>query len=217
MDQNEAATVQDLCTVARRQMVFFELCPSDDWSSDAFNEKSTTLSENLVSALTKLTQKQDEIKQHQTEMSNRINTFSSKHVCNQNYNNDNNQNRNFNYRGNNRYNNEEEYIPREDIEEEETSIEETTEEEVDMPTTEGTMATTTITEVTKTTMVTTTNSYNSHLMMDISKRPVTRKMYVTTVDTQITTPKIVFNVNQHIETSKFRIKQHQKTSRATPV
>ena len=105
LDQNEAATVQDLCTVARRQMVFFELCPSDDWSRDAFNEVSTTLSENLVSALTKLTQQQDEIKQHQTEMSNRINTFSCQNIGNQNYNNDNNQNRNSNYRGNNRYNN----------------------------------------------------------------------------------------------------------------
>ena len=45
LDQNEAATVQDLCTVARRQMVVFELCPSDDWSRDAFNEVSSSLSE----------------------------------------------------------------------------------------------------------------------------------------------------------------------------
>ena len=59
--QNETATAQDLCTTARRQMVFFELCPSDDWSRDAFNEVSSSLSETLVGAVTKLTQ-QDELK-----------------------------------------------------------------------------------------------------------------------------------------------------------
>ena len=75
LDQNEAATVQDLCTVARRQMVFFELCPIDDWTRDAFNEVSSTLSENLVGALTKLTQQQHELKQQQTDLSNRINSL----------------------------------------------------------------------------------------------------------------------------------------------
>ena len=34
LDQNEAATVQDLCTVAKRQMFFFEICPSDDCTRD---------------------------------------------------------------------------------------------------------------------------------------------------------------------------------------
>ena len=65
LDQNETATVQDLFTVARRQVVFFELCPSDDWSRDAFNEVSSSLSDNLVGALTKLTQQQEELKQQQ--------------------------------------------------------------------------------------------------------------------------------------------------------
>ena len=74
MDQNEAATVQDLYTVARLQMVFFELCPNDDWTKYAFNEVISTLSENLVGALTKLTQQQDELKQQQTDLSNRINS-----------------------------------------------------------------------------------------------------------------------------------------------
>ena len=75
LDQNDAATVQDLCTVARRQMVFFELCPSDDWSRDAFNEVSSSLSENWVGALTKITQQQDELKQQQNDFSNRISTL----------------------------------------------------------------------------------------------------------------------------------------------
>ena len=54
--------MQDLCTVARRQMVFFDLCPNDDWRRDPINEVSSTLSEILVVALTKLIQ-QDELKQ----------------------------------------------------------------------------------------------------------------------------------------------------------
>ena len=75
LDQNETATVQDLCTVARRQMVFFELCPSDDWTRDAFREVSSTFSENLIGALTKLTQQQDKLKSQQTDLSNRINNL----------------------------------------------------------------------------------------------------------------------------------------------
>ena len=75
LDQNEAATVQGLCTVARRQTVFFELCPNDDRMRDAFNEVSSTLSENLIEALTNLTQQQDELKQQQTDLSNRINSL----------------------------------------------------------------------------------------------------------------------------------------------
>ena len=75
LDQNETAAVQDLCTVTRRQMVFFELCPSDDWTRDAFHEVNSTLSENLIGALTKLTQQQDELKAQQTDLSNRINNL----------------------------------------------------------------------------------------------------------------------------------------------
>ena len=102
LDQNEAATVQDLCTVARRQMVFFELCPSDDWTRDAFNEVSSTLSENLVGALTKLTQQQDELKQQQTDLSNRINSLNFP-----SHQNSNTSNNGFNpsQRGNYRFNN----------------------------------------------------------------------------------------------------------------
>ena len=65
LDQIEAATVQDLCTVARRQLVFFELCTSDDWTRDAFNEVSSTLWGNLVEALTKLTQQEEKLEQQQ--------------------------------------------------------------------------------------------------------------------------------------------------------
>ena len=85
LDQNEAATVQDLCTVARRQIVFFELCPSDEWSRDAFNEVSSSLSENLVGAPTKITQQQDELKQQENELQNRISTLNVSPPTNPNY------------------------------------------------------------------------------------------------------------------------------------
>ena len=100
LDQNEAATVQDLCTVARRQMVFFELCPSDDWSRDAFNEVSSSLSENLLGALTKITKQQDELKQQQNELSNQISTLNVSPPTNPNYQ---RSNRTQYYRGNNRF------------------------------------------------------------------------------------------------------------------
>ena len=75
LDQNEAATIQDICTVARRQMVFFEKWPSADWSRDAFNEMNSILAKNLLGGLAKLTQQQDELKQKQTDLSKRISSL----------------------------------------------------------------------------------------------------------------------------------------------
>ena len=95
---------QILCTVARRQMVFFELCTSDDWTRYAFNEESSSLSENMVAALTKLTQQQDELKQQQTNLSKRINILNLRNTADQNYAR-NNRNQNRFFRGNNRFNN----------------------------------------------------------------------------------------------------------------
>ena len=66
-------------------MVFFELCPSDDWSRASFNEVSLSLSENIVGALTKRTQQQDELKQQQTGLSNRIVSLNIQQTPNQNY------------------------------------------------------------------------------------------------------------------------------------
>ena len=102
LDQNEAATVQDLCAMARRQMVLFELSPSDDWSRDAFNEVSSSLSEIMVGALTKLTQQQEDLKQQQNDLSNRIGLLNDNQTTIQNYTRKNQQQY---YRGNNRFNN----------------------------------------------------------------------------------------------------------------
>ena len=102
LDQNEAATVQDLFTVAKQQMVYFELCRSDDWSRDAFNEVSSSLSENLVGAPTKITQQQEELKQQQNDFSNRISIFNVSASTNSNYQ---RYNQTQHFRGNNRFNN----------------------------------------------------------------------------------------------------------------
>ena len=75
VNQKWAATIQDLCTIARRQKIFFERCPTDDWTSDAFIEVSSTLTENLIGAISKLTQQKDQLKQQQTDFSNRNNTL----------------------------------------------------------------------------------------------------------------------------------------------
>ena len=112
LDQNETATVQDLCTVARRQMVVFELCPSEDWSRDAFNEVSSSLSENLVGAPTNLTQQQEELKQQQNDFSNKISSLNNNQTINQNYTRNNQQQY---YRGNNRFNNPREFRGRGDF------------------------------------------------------------------------------------------------------
>ena len=53
----------------------FEFCPSDDWTRDAFNEVSSTFSENLVGALRKPTQQDELKKQQQTDLSDRINSL----------------------------------------------------------------------------------------------------------------------------------------------
>ena len=106
LDQNQAATVQVLCTVARRQIVFFEPYTSDDWSRDAFNEVSSSLSEYLVEALMKLTQQQVELKQQQNDLSARISLLNDSRTANQNYARKNQQQH---YRGNNRFNNPREY------------------------------------------------------------------------------------------------------------
>ena len=106
LDQHETATVQDLCTVARRQMVFLELCPSDDWSRDAFNEVSSSLSENVVGSLTNLTQQQEELKQQQNDLSTRISSLNDIQTTNQNYTRNNQQQY---YRGNNSINNPREF------------------------------------------------------------------------------------------------------------
>ena len=127
-------------------MVFFELCPSDNWIRDGFNEVSSTLSESLVGALTKLTQQQYELKQQQTDSSNRVNTLNVSNNQNRNArNNSFHPQQTYNYRFNNQGR-----FPDEDltIEDEDSAI---LEDEVDSITTEATSI-----------VIKTKNNYNSH-------------------------------------------------------
>ena len=38
LEEPETATIQELCTKARQELILRELCPVDDWSREGFNE-----------------------------------------------------------------------------------------------------------------------------------------------------------------------------------
>ena len=197
LDQNEAATVQDLCTVARRQMVFFELCPSDDWSRDAFNEVSSSLSENLVGALTKVAQQQDELKQQQTDLSNRISSLNVPQITNQNYPRNNQQNY---YRGNNRFNNQREFRGRGNFNNRGRGR---------FNNNRGYYG------------INYNRFSNPQIQESSNNRHIAQtsysNKYAILVDTQTITPEIAIRENQQIEINKSLTKQHQKTNKATPL
>ena len=54
LEQPADAPVRDLCDIAGRLMVFNTMCPSDDVTQDSLNEVSPDITNNLVSALSKL-------------------------------------------------------------------------------------------------------------------------------------------------------------------
>ena len=67
-DKPETMTIQELCTLARRCLVFNQLCPTDDWSRSTFNEVQPGITENLVSALTKMSQTQENVENKVSEI-----------------------------------------------------------------------------------------------------------------------------------------------------
>ena len=74
LQQDENATVQELCTLVRRKMIVNQLCPADDFARDAFSEVGTAVQENLINALTKLTQTQEAISTRLTELDKKVET-----------------------------------------------------------------------------------------------------------------------------------------------
>lgn len=54
LDQPEDKTAQELCTVARKNLIMQELCPLDEVTRDAFSEVNTDITEKLVEALAKI-------------------------------------------------------------------------------------------------------------------------------------------------------------------
>ena len=55
LEQPDNTAIEDLCLLAREQLTIHKLCKMDDYSDAPFNEVSSTITENLVNALSKKT------------------------------------------------------------------------------------------------------------------------------------------------------------------
>ena len=92
MEQPPHATVQELCTLARQQMTIRDLCRKEDYPEDGFNEVSTTVSDNLVNALSRLSTQQESMDRRLQSMEDRIKNTENETVAqnavpaNQNFN-----------------------------------------------------------------------------------------------------------------------------------
>ena len=71
LEQPENTTVEDLCVFARKQLPIHNLCKTDDSVMDAFSEMGPSVTDTLVTALTKLSTSQE-------AMDNRLNEMSKK-------------------------------------------------------------------------------------------------------------------------------------------
>ena len=72
MEQPVNATFQELCTLARQQMTIREMCRKDDQPEDGFNEVSTTVYDNVINALSKLTANQESIERRLQSVDERL-------------------------------------------------------------------------------------------------------------------------------------------------
>ena len=71
LEQPENTSVEDLCTFARKQLSIHNLCKTDDSVMHAFSEMGPSVTDTLVTALTKLSTSQE-------AMDNRLNEMSKK-------------------------------------------------------------------------------------------------------------------------------------------
>ena len=71
LEQPENTSVEDLCVFARKQLSIHNLCKTDDSVMDAFSEIGPSVTDALVTALTKLITSQE-------AMDNRLNEMSTK-------------------------------------------------------------------------------------------------------------------------------------------
>ena len=72
MEQIPATPVEDLCTLARRQMTIRDMCRKEDYPEDGFNEISDTVQDNLINALSKINQNQDALEKKIEQLDNKI-------------------------------------------------------------------------------------------------------------------------------------------------
>ena len=71
LEQTENTSVEDLCVFARKQLSIHNLCKTDDSVIDAFSEVGLSVTDTLVTVLTKLSTSQE-------AMDNRLNERSKK-------------------------------------------------------------------------------------------------------------------------------------------
>ena len=69
LEQPENTTVDDLCIFARKQLSIHNLCKTDDSVMDAFSEMGPSVTDTLVTALTKLSTSQEAMDNRLNEMS----------------------------------------------------------------------------------------------------------------------------------------------------
>ena len=62
LEQTDNTAIEDLCLLACKQLTIHNMCNMNDYSDGAFNELNSTLTENLVNALSKITQTQEAMK-----------------------------------------------------------------------------------------------------------------------------------------------------------
>ena len=69
LEQPENSTVEDLCICARKQLSIHNLCKTDDSLMDASSEMGPSVTDTLVTALTKLSTSQEAMDNRLNEMS----------------------------------------------------------------------------------------------------------------------------------------------------
>ena len=78
MEQPPATTVQELCNLTKKQIIIRKICRKDDYPEDGFNEVNDKVSENLISALTKLFTNQEQMEKQLSEMRSQMTEKSQK-------------------------------------------------------------------------------------------------------------------------------------------
>ena len=105
MEQPKATTVLELCNLKKKQIMIREVCRKEDYPEDGFNEVNDRVSENLISALTKLSTNQEQIEKQINEMRSQIAEQSKKQSNPPFQQNKNNTNQNGQFSGNQNQNN----------------------------------------------------------------------------------------------------------------
>ena len=72
LEQPEKTTVKDLCIFGRKQLSIHNLCKTDDSVMDAFSEMEPSVTDTLVTALTKLSASQEARDNRLIEMSKKF-------------------------------------------------------------------------------------------------------------------------------------------------